>query len=353
MQHEDLKQAEASFLGEGAWHHAWKINTGEQVLVLRIPKEIAYGKTVEFDKAALNAEYRGTALYYQTVNQAVRGAAPEYFRFYVSEELSYTLEAFAGERLNIHGLIDEEAFKIGENIGRIYRETEEVPHGLNGFGYLYWSEQDGLKGSLEGNPYDNLLEENEEQLADYQFLCQANPVIKEEKMSKAITEACDIRKRAFTKVSLSNQDASPENLVLSEGQVRIIDPYPIVYYARGMAGNFMNLYETLFALLADTERYGKLGYDKCAEILRWMAKGFLAGYSAGNEQVAREVRAEQLLQLLESAFSHQKMLDGELTKSMRIRYGNKEAIKKRLVLLCDELKKKSAEFLEKTSTRSV
>lgn len=77
MVHAGVKQA--SFLGEGAWHYAWQVCKEEKILVLRIPKAIAYGKSVTFDEEALKAEYAGTELYYQSVNKAQKGAASEFF----------------------------------------------------------------------------------------------------------------------------------------------------------------------------------------------------------------------------------------------------------------------------------
>lgn len=61
LMHAGLQNAE--YLGEGAWHHAWKVVKNNTELVLRIPKEKAYGKAVPFNEEALKAEYAGTQLY--------------------------------------------------------------------------------------------------------------------------------------------------------------------------------------------------------------------------------------------------------------------------------------------------
>jgi hypothetical protein len=159
--HAGLEEAQTSFLGEGAWHYAWKVAAKEGTRVLRIPKAVAYGEKISFDKEALMSEYSGTELYYRNVNRAVAGAAPEFFRFHVSKELTYTIESFAGESLNVRELTRQEAFEIGKAVGIIYRKTEEIPHGLDGCGYLDWSEEEGLKGSLAGNPFKWLQEESQ------------------------------------------------------------------------------------------------------------------------------------------------------------------------------------------------
>jgi hypothetical protein len=58
-----VNKQQVTYIGEGAWHHAYlvKQNSGEK-LVLRFPKEIAYGKKVAFIEKDINAEYGGTKL---------------------------------------------------------------------------------------------------------------------------------------------------------------------------------------------------------------------------------------------------------------------------------------------------
>ena len=333
------------FLGEGAWHYAWKVLKDESEFVLRIPKETAYGKPVPYDEAAMKAEYGGTGLYYAAVNIAVKGAAPEYFTYHVSQELTYTLESFAGTQIDLGAMTKESAFQTGKDIGAIYRKTENIPHGLEGFGFLSWSAEGGLQGSIKGDALEGIKEESEEQLADYQVLCAARPEFRDETVSEAIQSAAALRQQKFTMPLLTNQDASPENILMNGHRVCLIDPYPIIYYPRGMAGNFMNLYETYFIALANTERYRKHDFAAHGVKLNEMAKGFLEGYSGGNVEIVCEVRGEQLLQLLETAFSHLQLLDEDLTEEAEIRYGSKEEIESRLKLFSEELKRLAASEL--------
>lgn len=326
------------FLGEGAWHFAWKVLNGSSELVLRIPKAVAYGKPVAFNEEALNAEYAGTELYYQIVNKAVEGAAPKFFEFHVSSELTYTLESYGGKQIDLHAMTEETAFQTGKEIGEIHRKTEEVPLNIDGFGYLNWSQEKELRGTINGDASEFLKEESEEYIADYQALCAARPEYEDNRVSEAIQLAVALRKKAFTKPLLVNQDASPENILLNGNRMCLIDPYPSIYYPRAMAGNFMNLYETFFITLAHTERYQKHQFKECEENLKLIAKGFIEGYSAENPQIASEVRGEQLLQLLETAYSHYQLLSEDLTEETRIRYGSKEEIENRLLQFSEELK---------------
>ncbi|TWT25802.1 hypothetical protein [Planomicrobium sp. CPCC 101110] len=326
------------FLGEGAWHFAWKVLKGSDELVLRIPKAVAYRKPVPFNEEALKAEYAGTQLYYRSVNKAVEGSAPQFFEFHVSSELTYTLESYGGKQIDLHALTEKTAFQTGKEIGEIYRKTEEVPLNVDGFGYLNWSQEKGLQGTIKGDASEFLKEESDEQIADYQALCAAHPEYKDNRVSEAIQLAVAHRKKTFTKPLLVNQDASPENILLNGNRVCLIDPYPSINYPRTMAGNFMNLYETFFISLAHTERYQKHQFKECEENLKMIAKGFIEGYIAGNPQIASEVRGEQLLKLLETAYSHSQLLSEDLTEETRIRYGNKEEMENRLLQLSRELK---------------
>ncbi len=339
--------ASPEFLGEGAWHHAWKVEKDSRELVLRIPKDLVYGKPAEFNEEELTAEYASTELYYRSVNQAVKGAAPEFFQFRVSEQLSYTLESFAGKHIDLHKLTRAQAVETGKALGDIYRKTEEIPHGLDGFGYLHWTEKEGLRGSITGDVHRFLQEESEEHLSDYRELSEARPEFQDETISEALKLATEFRARSFTKPLLSNQDASPENMLRNGTQICLIDPFPNIYYPRGMAGNFMNLYKTFFIALSDTERYGKHRFGDCADNLKGMADGFLAGYSTEDSRIQAEVRGEQLLQLLETAYSHFHLLSGKLPEEARIRYGDKNQIEKRLATLANELKALAASVVER------
>lgn len=336
LQHADV--SDPVFLGSGAWHDAWKVVKANCELVLRIPKDIAYGKPVSFNEEELTAEYAGTKLYYQSVNEAVGGAAPDFYDFYVSADLTYTLESYGGEQIELHKMTKEQVLIIGKQVGKIYRKTDQISQAISGLGYLAWSEEKGLHGALDGELQAFIQEESAEHVADYETLCTVYPQFQDEGVIQALTLATELRNRQVLNVSLVNQDASPENILLRGDRVCLIDPYPSLYAPRGMAGNFMNLYETFFIVLSQTERYNKHRFDLCEEQLKAVAEGFLIGYSEGDKKVIREVRGEQLLQLIETAFVHHQLLLKDITREDVIRYGDRQAIEARLLVLCEELK---------------
>jgi len=338
LEHSKSISSKAEVLGEGAWHQAWKL-TSEQhkPFVLRIPKKIAYKKEVSFDESALRAEYGGTEIYYRSVNQVVSGAAPEMFVYHVSKELTYTLESFAGNHVNLHKLNKDDAQQLGEEIGQLYRKVEQVDHGLEGFGYLTWNEEKGLHGLFLSDFEAFIEEECQEVLDDYNELSTKRPLFDNSDLKETIKKISETRLTVITHPVLTNQDASPENWLLDNGQIRLIDPLPILYFGEVMAGNFMNLYETLFVELAHTERYEKHRFHECKETLQSIANGFIQGYCAQNPELICILRGEQLLQVLDSAVNHVRMLEEGLNEEQIIRYGSKEDVEVRLTVFYHKL----------------
>ena len=331
LKHANLSDYQPEFLGEGAWHQAWKLTNGRtEPLVLRIPKKVAYNKEVPFRKEALQAEYEGTEFYYRQANQALKGSAPETFIYHVSEELTYTIESFAGDHVDLHKLKQKEAHILGKSIGSLYRQIEQTNHNLEGFGFFAWSEEKGLHGQFSGSFHSFIEEECEEVMEDYQQLSTKLPMFNQPEVNAALQRVCKLRMQEITKPCLTNQDASPENWLLDNGRVRLIDPLPILYFGEVMAGNFMNLYETLFVELAHTERYAKHRFHECRDVMQGIADGFLAGYCGDDLHLIRLLRGEQLLQVLNLAIGHLGMAEKGLNEEQIIRYGTKEDVKGRL-----------------------
>lgn len=325
-------------IGEGAWHIAWKVTKKDKELVLRIPKKVAYGKPVPFDQDTLTAEYSATKWYYESVNQMVPGGAPALFKFYVTPELTYTLESFGGKSLSLREMSLVEALRVGKQIGVIYRKMESLTPEIDGFGRLAWTENKGLHGIINEEFQTFFQETSLNHVHNYQELVNAYPMFQNNRVENALQVVTTNRNRRIVSARLVNQDVSPENILWGGDSVCLIDPYPIVYEPREMAGNFMNLYETLFRMLANTQRYKKHHFEKCEDILKAIATGFLDGYSDGDLAISREVRGEQYLQLLETAYQHHCLLVKTMTSEDTIRYGHRKEIEARLAILGDEIK---------------
>lgn len=325
-------------IGEGAWHMAWKVTKKDEELVLRIPKKVAYGKPVPFNQDALMAEYSATKWYYESVNQMVPGSAPALFKFHVTSKLTYTLESFGGKSLPLREMSLVEALRVGRQIGAIYRKMESLTPEMEGFGRLVWTENKGLHG-IRNEEFQAFFKETSlKHVHNHQKLVNAYPMFQNNRVEHALQVVTTNRNRRIVSARLVNQDVSPENILWGGDSVCLIDPYPVVYEPREMAGNFMNLYETLFRMLANTQRYKKHQFEKCKDILKTIATGFLDGYSDGNLAVSQEVRGEQYLQLIETAYQHHCLLIRTMTSEDIIRYGHRKEIEKRLAILGDEIK---------------
>lgn len=331
LEHAKLTESVIVDLGEGAWHRAWKLTSNQhEPLVLRIPKKIAYKKEITYDEHALKAEYGGTKIYYESVNEVSPGAAPSTFFYHISQDITYTMESFAGNHVDLHQLSTETAHKLGEEIGRLYRNLEHVDHGLKGFGYLAWNEEQGLHGQFTSDYRAFIEEECNEVLDDYVELSVGRPIFNKPGLKDALLRICETRLNRIGQPVLTNQDASPENWLLDHGKVRLIDPLPIVYFGEVMAANFLNLYETLFAELAHTERYRKHHFNECRETLQSIADGFVQGYCDNDLHLSRVLRGEQVLQVLDTAVRHLRMLESGITEEQVIRYGSREDMEQRL-----------------------
>ncbi|MET0787445.1 MAG: hypothetical protein ABWX61_06220 [Paenisporosarcina sp.] len=338
LQHLNYMNSKVEDLGEGAWHRAWKLTSDQhEPSVLRIPKKIAYKKEVPYDESALKAEYGGTEIYYRSVNQVVSGAAPDKFVYHVSEELTYTVESFAGKHVNLHKLNREDAHQLGEDIGQLYRKIEQVEHGVEGIGFFAWNEERGVHGQFLSDYQKFIEDECTEIMDDYHELSKKRPLFNEPELKKAIQRICETRIKVINHPVLTNQDASPENWLIDKGQIRLIDPLPIVYFGEVMAANFMNLYETLFVELAHTERYGKHRFHECQETLQSIADGFIQGYCEQNPDLICILRGEQILQVLDTAVRHLQMLEAGLNQEQIIRFGSKEEVEERLTVFYKKL----------------
>ena len=341
LEHAKLTESVITDLGEGAWHRAWKLTSDQHApLVLRIPKKFAYKKEITYDENALKAEYGGTEVYYKFVNQISPGAAPSTFFYHVSQDLTYTIESYAGIHVDLHQLSIESAHTLGGEIGRLYRNLEHVDHGLKGLGYLAWTKEHGLHGQFLSDYHTFIKEECNEVMEDYEELAAKRQTFNNPGLKDALLRICETRLNEISRPVLTNQDASPENWLLEKNQVRLIDPLPIVYFGEVMAANFLNLYETLFVELAHTERYGKHRFHECKVTLQRIADGFVHGYCSNDPHLIRVLRGEQVLQVLDTAVCHLRMIESDITEEQVVRYGSTGDVEKRLsvfALKMDEL----------------
>jgi hypothetical protein len=332
---EPLKDTtQVQYLGEGAWHQAYlvQLRTGEAV-VIRFPKAEAYGKKVEFDAAAYLAEYAGTKAYYELANSVKPGICPEFFQYHVEKNKTFTVESYAGKAIKLENFTFMEAFQAGAEMGEFFRYMNTAQHGLKGFGYLKWNGK-YIEGQLQSSVTDFMKEENDEYLTDFkEFIQNYDQQIHPAALFQL--EKCMIN-REFdeTQIVFTNQDTSPENILLhTDGSVSLIDPVPLLYSGDSLAGNFTNNYRTLFPTFFNAPRYAKHQFDRFEEKLQTIADGFMEGYCNGEAAVRRRVKQEEFIKLTSLTASQYKILHSDMTLEQKIRYGEKAAIANRIPVL--------------------
>lgn len=316
-------------LGEGAWHMAYLIE--EKQLVLRIPKEIAYDKEVEFNPHELTAEYTATKAFYEHANRAKKGICPEYFNFYVSEELTYTIESYVGESAGLEHQTVEEAKQYGRELGECFRLLETLDTPFTGMGYVEFGDDGQLKGPYDMDAEEFLVQEMYEYVTELETLLASSYSFDKEKVEQTGRHLLADRSIKREKIVFTNQDTSPENILFTKSGAKMIDPFPLLATGTSLAANHVFNYTSLFPKFSNTERFGKGNYDIHEEKLKANAEGFVDGYTDDSEQKQKDLHIEVFIKLLTMAFEHHQLLQEKtLSREQIIRYGTKEQVEKRL-----------------------
>jgi hypothetical protein len=224
-----------------------------------------------------------------------------------------------------------EAFQTGAEIGEFFRHMNEAQHGLKGFGYLKWNGT-AVEGELNTDVSVSMKEENEFYLSNFNKFIEnyEHPV---HPNAAVQLEDC-LRSRHLDEkgIVFTNQDISPENILIqTSGRISLIDPVPILYSGDSFAGNFMNLYNTLFPLCYNSPRYAKHQFEQYEEHLQTIANGFFEGYCGSDPDARLRVKQEEFIKMTDFAASmHDLSQQDELTIEQRIRFGEKEAIANRV-----------------------
>ncbi|MGG1684337.1 hypothetical protein [Pseudalkalibacillus sp. NRS-1564] len=325
-------------LGEGAWHCAYLIE--REGLVLRIPKKIAYEREVIYNRKELIAEYAATEAFYKHANKAKNDICPNYFKYSVNEELTYTLETYVGKSIDLSTQTIEDAKRYGRELGEFYLALESFTPSFNGIGYLHLDEKGGLTGAYGLTSSEFLLEETEEYRDELHTLIASPYQFDKEKVKENGGALISNRSIDRESIIFTNQDASPENLIFTKSGVKMIDPYPLLATGTSLAANYVFNYETLFPTFYNTERYRKGDYHQHVSKLKGNAEGFREAYISNLHQKQEALHVEVFLKLLTMTHDHLLLLQkASLTREEVIRYGTKGQMEKRYLLYLKELEK--------------
>lgn len=328
---------DARFLGEGAWNQAYLVTLKDgQRMVIRFPKEIAYGVPNEYDEKAWRGDYEASGYYYKQANRVSPGMCPDVYHCYVTPQLTFTVETYMGKTLVLADTDETTALDYGRQMGAFFRAMDGMKPELSGFGYLVWN--DKLEGSIQGDALDNLRNEKEEYLEELELLLGSNWSFDRDTVKSKVLDALDQRAPETHPITLTNQDTSTENNIINNGRLSLIDPVPIIYSGYVFAGNAVNNKKLLLPAYHNTPRYGKNQYDKYKHLLIAMGDGFLQGYAQGQRDVREAVVREQFLQVFNATLNHLRVLEQEeIPVRTRMRMGERDAIEARLALLLHEL----------------
>jgi hypothetical protein len=329
---------QARKLGEGAWHNAFLLDLADgRQMVLRFPKDVSYNKPFTYDEKNLRSEYGGAQLYYAYANRVQPGICPEGFFYHVTEDLTFTVESYAGRSLQLAELDQAEAREVGRQLGSFFRAADEVPVEVEGFGFLEW-DGEKIRGSAPGDMHENLREELPEYGEELQTLVGTDLEFDRASVQRRFAEVQANRRTDPERKVLTNRDLSPENLLWSDGRLRMIDPVPLAYSNLVFAGHFVHLYRDLYPHYHSAPRYARHQFHLYREQLNGIAEGFVEAYSGGDGLRRKQILGEGFLFLITLTLGHYNLLQQEeLSDETCIRAGSREAIAERLPLLLRQL----------------
>lgn len=183
-------------------------------------------------------------LYYQHANQVMPGICPEFFAYHVEPELTFTMESYCGTTLSLSETTRSDAVELGRQCGQFMSAMSRAEVPLRGFGFLGWQEK-GLAGkSKDLQAYWE--EEANEYREQFEQLVQAGIPLREDRIRGKLEEAIRYRLGRTPRLSLTNRDISPENIIVDNQRLRLIDPLPLQYDDHAFSGNLLNNFNTLF-----------------------------------------------------------------------------------------------------------
>ncbi|PFG11995.1 hypothetical protein [Bacillus sp. es.036] len=325
---------EIQLLGEGAWHFAFFLE--KEQLVLRIPKKVAYEKEVHFQQKELTTEYAATKAFYQHANRAKEGVCPEFFTFFVQPELTYTLESYLGKSDKLSDLTTNQSRQYGRELGDFFLALASMESPYNGIGYLKCDQNGKLKGELDMDQKEFVMEETREYVEELNLLLASDYIFDKQRVEAVGRELISARSLSGEKITFTNQDTSPENLIFSEGGLKMLDPYPLLSPGVSLAANHVFNYHYLFPSLHNTLRYRKGNYLQSLPQLRANAEGFKKAYTVRSNQ--DNLHIEVFLKLVTMTYTHYQLInETSLRREQVIRYGTQAQIEERFFYFLKQL----------------
>ncbi|MFF2753117.1 hypothetical protein ACFVR1_05085 [Psychrobacillus sp. NPDC058041] len=345
---ENIKMQHISKIGEGAWHNVYRIERNvEEDLVLRIRKKKAYGQLQAYKDIDLITEYESSKVYYHQANQCSFNICPSVFDYFHEESVVFTVESFMGKGKILQCLSHSEAFAIGEKLGEFFKVMHRKVPELQGFGNIIWNGKH-LEGQKQQEASYIWQKDNDFYLSILNSLTTTDLTFNREIVVDKILNLIENRRKNQQKISLVNQDVTPENIIFHLDKVSLIDPFPRLDFDLKYAGYFVFCYKFLLPIYSNASRYQNHEYNKNSKILSRIADGFMKGYINDNVNLLKCLLDEYILWILLEAYEHYETLNkSELDPKTLQQMGDKEMIMNRLTLCLNELEKLSSPSLTK------
>lgn len=341
----NIKAEQIIKIGEGAWHSVYRVTRLEdRDLVIRLKKNEAYGELQQIDEQELTTEYESTKAYYSHANESNQKVCPNFYQYFIEKDLVFTVETFMGSGIDLLLLKQDMAHSYGTKLGRIYHNIHNHKSSIAGFGELHWNGKT-LHGSDSRNIDELWQEENEHVLTVLNTLIHSNLCFNKEKVGQYIHALLENRRTQVQNISLVNQDVTPENLILSNEHIAIIDPFPRLDFDLKYAAYFVFCYKFLLPAFSNAPRYINQAYQEKDNVLNAIADGFIHGYFFDVDEdefitQSRRLLDEYTLWVLQEAYEHYDILNHpHLNHKTTQQMGNREMITARLHLCLKEIEK--------------
>ncbi len=313
-------------IGSGAWHDAYLLEWPEQKpLIFRLRKSVIYGQTEQFEATELHSDYAPVGHFYTQANHVQTGVCPEQYEYFISPELSFTIESYMGKTLDYVNLTLTEAQKFGEAIGCFLKEMHAQPTEILGMGMVVWQ-----NGRLTTN---NTLTPAQQWQQERQHLLEQLPTIDSLSIRQKLQHCLQARIMTNEPTTLVNRDTTPENLITTSQNTfsGLIDPVPMIHSGTQFAAHFYFVYNFLLAAYNNTPRYAHHQFQPFTSILETIATGFLNGYAQNNNALQAQIKLASFLHLIAEFLFLRNKKSTPLSAKEQLKLGNHAAIEQRFL----------------------
>ncbi|MGH0593118.1 hypothetical protein ACQVPY_12575 [Bacillus pretiosus] len=244
-----------------------------------------------------------------------------------------------GSSLPLHSLDYNKSLDLGQLLGKFYKEMHDKDPMLKGYGNLIWSENN-IEGKEALDIQERWEQDNDFYLKALKKLSNSELKFNRKQVELKIQNIISIRRKRIQKISLVNQDVTPENIVFHQDNVSVIDPYPRLDFDVKYAGYFYFCYKLLLPSYSNAPRYIDRGYDSNVDVLNGIAEGFVKGYAGNDHSLYKRLIDEYLLWILLEIHEHYMLLKQEdLSYKVEQQMGNTDILEQRMEMYLKELEK--------------